>query len=295
MTDSELNQPEPSSQAGASLGTRLSAARRALDLSVGDVARQIKLSVAQVEALETGNYARLPKSSVIVRGFVRNYARLVHLDPEPLLAALKTAMPHEAEPAYVPRMRPMPVARHEPRPWLKYVMAGLAVLVGLAAYGLYTDPGMFSDTDSTTKQSTAQAPKAAPAAPPTQIVGSASAPVAEAPPSATAGVPGTLPAGNTAAANALSTIKPDPAVLASGPNVVRLAFTKESWVEIRDRDGVRIFSQTNPAGSERSVQGMSPLSLSIGNASGVAVFWKDQPVNLAPHINRIDVARLKLE
>jgi cytoskeleton protein RodZ len=65
-------------------GAALSAARTAQNLSLIDVARQLKLSVNQVAALEAGEFERLP-GPVFVRGFVRNYARLLKLDPERIL------------------------------------------------------------------------------------------------------------------------------------------------------------------------------------------------------------------
>ena len=60
-------------------GELLAQAREKAGFSTADVARQLKLSVGQVEALEAGQFERLP-GSVFVRGFIRNYARLVKLD-----------------------------------------------------------------------------------------------------------------------------------------------------------------------------------------------------------------------
>src|SRR5262249_50660744 len=75
-------------------GRVLGEARQAQNLSVADVARQLKLSVSQVEALESGDFQRLP-GPVFVRGFVRNYARLLRLAPEPLLESVAALLPRE--------------------------------------------------------------------------------------------------------------------------------------------------------------------------------------------------------
>ena len=66
-------------------GEQLAAARANRGLSITEIAQHLKLSPWQVEALEAGDYRRLP-SPVFVRGFIRNYARLVKLDPAGLLA-----------------------------------------------------------------------------------------------------------------------------------------------------------------------------------------------------------------
>jgi len=75
-------------------GRALAAQREAMGWSVEQVADQLKLAVRQVIALEAGDYASLP-SPAVTRGFVRAYAKLVKLDPAPLVAQI--AM--ETEPA----------------------------------------------------------------------------------------------------------------------------------------------------------------------------------------------------
>jgi len=73
-------------------GELLAQARAKAGFSTADVARQLKLSVGQVEALEAGRFERLP-GSVFVRGFIRNYARLVKLDPDHLLMVAPRCRP----------------------------------------------------------------------------------------------------------------------------------------------------------------------------------------------------------
>ncbi|MFZ6640697.1 helix-turn-helix domain-containing protein [Undibacterium sp. TC4M20W] len=68
-------------------GSQLSAARVQLGLSVQEVADQLKLSQRQILALESNQFDDLPKM-VIVRGFVRSYAKLLKLDPAPVIDCL---------------------------------------------------------------------------------------------------------------------------------------------------------------------------------------------------------------
>jgi cytoskeleton protein RodZ len=79
-----------------------------------------------------------------------------------------------------------------------------------------------------------------------------------------------------------------------GEQVVRLRFARESWVQIRDRSGRKIFSKLNAPGTEQTVSGLPPLQLIVGNANGVQVTHNEQPVNLGPH-TKVNVARLTLE
>ncbi len=84
----------------ATAGTRLRDARVAAGLSIDAVAQQLKLAPRQVVALEECDFAALP-GRTFVRGFVRNYARLLRLDAVALLEALPDpdAAPGMSEPS----------------------------------------------------------------------------------------------------------------------------------------------------------------------------------------------------
>ncbi|MFZ6686169.1 helix-turn-helix domain-containing protein [Undibacterium sp. SXout11W] len=68
-------------------GAKLSAARQQLGLSLEQAAEQLKLSHRQLLAIESNDFDKLPKM-VIVRGFVRSYAKLLRVDPAPIIACL---------------------------------------------------------------------------------------------------------------------------------------------------------------------------------------------------------------
>ena len=97
MSEAGLNVPvEPSSEFAENkavlsivqtAGGQLAAARVQQGLSVQQVADQLKLSQRQVVALENNNFEDLPKM-VIVRGFVRSYAKLLKLDAAPIVDSL---------------------------------------------------------------------------------------------------------------------------------------------------------------------------------------------------------------
>lgn len=68
-------------------GARLAAAREERGWSIEQVAAHLKLAPRQILALERDDHAALP-GAPIVRGFVRSYAKLLKVDPAPLLAEL---------------------------------------------------------------------------------------------------------------------------------------------------------------------------------------------------------------
>jgi cytoskeleton protein RodZ len=282
---SAVENRQPADGAGSALpGRRLAAARGAQNLSAADVARQLKLSTWQVEALEAGQYHQLP-GPIFVRGFIRNYARLVKLDPNELVQSLGDSVPQAAPRAAVPSSRDIPFpGRNRPRWWLAAVPA--SILVGLlAAYEfLWKEPETPPAAGSVAT---------APAASGKRAVEPAAADGVKAEPAAEAKSPVVEPAQDAqpvAAAPRSETRQP----ARRGEREVKLAFNQECWVEIRDRNERVIFSQLNQPGTQQSVSGLPPFSVVVGNAHGVQLTYDDKAVDLAPH-TRVDVARLILQ
>lgn len=93
MTDEVvINSAETEVIGFAPLGEVFSDARKAKKLALKDVSNSLRLSIKQIEALENNNFSSLPPA-VITRGFIRNYARFLELDAEPLLASYRMRMP----------------------------------------------------------------------------------------------------------------------------------------------------------------------------------------------------------
>ncbi len=272
-------------------GRQLAAARESCGLTVADIARQLKLSSRQIEALETGNYARLP-GTVFVRGFIRNYARLVKLDAAPLLEYTERQLRPVLQPA--PELTPpvdIPFSNGRESRWRNYGLAALVLLIPMVFFGSYYD----ESPESPEKSRQIELP------PPQVMTGDAVAAAAQTQ-FATASDAGPEPAPQPALIPKSEQNPPEKptqgerSAVASRPGEhrVRLRFERESWVEIRDRHGRKIFSQFNPAGTDQAVSGTPPLTLIVGNAAGVRLTHNDQPVDLVPHI-KVDVARLTLE
>ena len=282
-----------------SVGQQLAAARVARGLAVVDIAQTLKLGVRQVEALEAGDWQMLP-GQTFIRGFVRNYARLIGIESAPLMAQLDDVLEKPVSGLVVPASQQgamPPAIGHGHKRDRAVILAG-GVLVVLAALAYFLMPGDLSGLrdsaqgllDSLARKEEPVAPTPPPAEPafppgatPQQIMSpQALAPAGEE--AAPATVAATTPAAVPVNAEAASTT--------GGP--MRLVFDKESWLEVRDRDNRLIFSQRMAAGSEQLLGGAAPLSLVIGYAPGVRLFWQGKPVDLAPH-TKGDVARLVLE
>ena len=266
-------------------GRMLAQARAARNLTVIEVAQQLKLSATQIEALEADAYEQLP-GPVFVRGFVRNYARLLELDADGL--ADKVGLPHAPSPASaaIPLSRNIPFPERGRTNWVPYASI-LALIIGIMVLFEF-----FFSTPSATVVS-AVTPKSA-AVPVVESAPPAKEVLSAAPqPSPQAEVAATTAVAESAVPPAPA---PAPAPVPAQAGMAELLFTFEtaSWVEVRDRNERIVFSQLNPAGTEQRVQGRRPLSLVIGNARGVRLTYNGQPFDLAPH-TRVEVARFTLE
>lgn len=290
------SEPEPRSV--------LKAARIAQNLSLSEVARQLRLTERQVEALEAGAFDRLP-GPVFVRGFIRNYARLLRLDPDQVLSSMRVELPPAEEMVSIPRSENIPFPSSAVRRSPRYLLVALLVAAALGAYEFYwgepgLSPAVKSGPVTGTVVPAAQPVSGHPVAAPVENTGNA-APVAQegSPPApavpARPEMEALQPKGSPASAAQSEGNPPaSPAAAPSGMAELHFAFETESWVEIRDRDGRTIFSRLNPAGTEQSVTGLPPFTLTVGNARGVRLTYNDRPVDLAPY-TKVSVARLTLE
>ena len=286
-------------------GRALAAARAELKLSVADVSQQIKYGVKQINAIEADDYAKLP-GTTFVRGMIRSYAKLVQINPEPLLAELgRRDIP--ATPSVDLRTTGQePFVEGSAKPNRIYVLLSLAALVTLAAvaYEWRVHPPDTGEVVTITPKSTpadagAAGTAAAPVAAPVAAPAAAPAPPASVPVAQPAEVAVSALAANEKTAASGAKPKPDapaaqPASPAAGLKRIELEFDQLSWVEIKQANGKILMSQLNQPGSRQQIDGKPPFDVVIGNAASVHLKYDGEQVDLRPFF-KIDVARLKLE
>jgi cytoskeleton protein RodZ len=72
-------------------------------------------------------------------------------------------------------------------------------------------------------------------------------------------------------------------------------FTADSWVKVVDGAGTSVFEQLKKGGSEQIVTGKRPLSIVIGNASGVNLTYNDKEIDISSYKKQGGTARFTLE
>lgn len=274
----------PESLAPAGYGARLTWERQRAGLGVTDVAATLRLHPNQVRAIEQEDLTRLPELAY-VRGFIRGYARVLNIDPAPILTDLNAKL--------------APVAVVDAGPAADYsVMRGAArertsgwvialALIALIVLGVLGWRATQSDAQ-------VQTPPAAPlAAPSAAALAGVSAPVVAAEPAATPASAVTATPASGAAAEAFPPADSAPAATPSAVAVaplLMLRFDGVSWAEVTDANGKTLLSHLGSAGSEHALDGELPLTVVIGDANKATVEVRGEAFNLLP-FTRNNVAR----
>ena len=276
-------------------GAQLAQARADLHLALEDVAAKLHLATRQIEALEQDDYSSLP-GVTYVRGYLKSYALLLGLSPEPILEAHTrlTAAPVTPDFRTIAPQKEITSRHHQVR-FVTYFMA--AIVIGLAIawwQGRDVRPPnpLLAVHDS---EPAVAVPNAVPDADAIPGSGMASAETPAIPATVGIAVTGNKPpvlvtpsgpaVASTAAVAPLQTVvMPVSVTQPAGPRVkLVLHADQDSWADIRDARQAKLLYDTVPAGRSVTLEGVAPLSIFLGNAAGVRLDYNGQAVDVARH------------
>jgi cytoskeleton protein RodZ len=289
-----------------SAGTLLKAERCRQDLSLGDVSRYLKLAVRQVDALERDDY-EVFGGPVFVRGFIRNYAKLLRLDPSSVVELANRKLTAGGVTSVEAAAEASPVSEapveHVANQSLLPLFLAAAILAGLiAGWVLIRDDDPQPHSESAPPAPMRETLQQAAQTEPADATGGVAQPAAVTEPAEPTGqVPVRTPITEPGAELAAVTEDDAPrrvvssAERAAAPQgELYLEFVAESWVEVTDGFGEVIFAELGAGGQWRSISGAAPLSLVVGNAAGVKVTYNGELVELVARTGS-GVVRLELE
>jgi cytoskeleton protein RodZ len=275
----------------APIGAGLKAAREARGLSISEVAQQLKFAPRQLEALEQDRFELLP-GGTFVRGMVRSYARLLKLEPEPLLEAIAGRFQApDANNLAARYSQPVPFSDSARRSTFVYLGLSLAVLAmgSVIAYQWYREHNASTQV-AAKRAAEKRAVTTVASAPRAQPKTIEQPPQAEVVKVAIEKQPAIEKAAAPSVANAAT---PTLVKVPAGVHRLVIRCEEEAWIEVKDSNERMLVSSLNPKGAERVVQARGPLTLVIGNAVHVRVTHNDRPVDLAPH-TKLAIARFTL-
>jgi len=247
---------------GSSPGEVLREARRSRDLSVEYIARQLRLTVTQIDALENDDFRDLP-ASIFVQGYIRSYATLLGLDSAPLVERYVSIAGEVPKPSLAD-----PLKKHreeQPRHVLPFknlsyiATSGFIVLAMMVIYN--TNNG--SDELEAPAATTVIADK-------NTNTGS------------TGPTPGLVPVSMAIDSSAVQSgkrTKTSKITKKSEHDTLSIRFKRSTYVEVFDATNKALLAHTGRAGFRDKVKGKAPFRIILGKPEHVEVHVNGQLLN----------------
>lgn len=276
------SETQGSSKKSVSIGALLINARNAAALSQADIAEQINLPKRIIQALETDDFDNLPESTYI-RGYLRNYARVVGINDEGLVKLY--ADQHYNEPVVEPSRR----SKQSYDPAILWSTAAvLSILVGLVITWWFDsnqvaeqdvelvmneavevknmDMQQSSDDKNSTinvsNESTIQVTDES------SEISSSNGPAGQNEQSARSEEVITA---DQQQAMEVASRNPTLVTSVDGAQVLTVTYIEKSWTEIRDADSKTLMQGLIEPGVVRNLSGKPPFEIFLGNAPGVVI------------------------
>lgn len=311
------------------LGTVLSQKRESKGLHVRDVAEKLRLEERVIRALENNNYEKLPPT-IFVQGYLRNYAKLLELPVEDVLAQYKQQAMPETPSLYSKVVEQKQVGSNSSlfKLMTLIILIGLPVLSGLWYYSTQITPETPTEfekvpalTEGETLNPSTSTSLLTPTSSQTQADHDAYVPPSEAAQNdetggtdntsaesalsngtATANSNGAVvggveeedetPAANTVAEGGTNA-EDSAAPAAVAANQLRLKMGGDSWIQITDSTGKAVFAGVAKKDQEIELEASAPVKIILGRPHEVQMFYAGKSIDLSQYHNR--VARFTLE
>ena len=293
------------------LGDLLTRAREALALSQKEIASRLNLREEIIAALDANEFDKLPAPTYVM-GYIRSYARAVNLNSDTLISIYEGVA--EKPPEILPDVKP-PVqasSRDKPVQAMSYLITFTLVILLIAWWqgqnivstdffssGARTSeggeyPGGFSYTyDIVTHPETFTAPETdAPENNGLKNMGKTATPnIANSPGAESSG--GLEP---FLEYSDLLSIEDSPGLIVSQTNsdILKMELNAESWIEIYDALGKKLYIDLAKPGEKISLTVTLPFTVKLGNARAVSVNFNGKPFDTSKH-TKAGVARFQLE
>ncbi|RKZ42259.1 MAG: hypothetical protein DRQ49_02470 [Gammaproteobacteria bacterium] len=266
-------------------GTCLRQAREQNNMSLKHVADRLYLDSRVIEALEMDNYQGLPPT-IFVRGYLRNYAKLMDIAPESIMVAFDQ-QPHTSAPSLkaAPLKRNKQTSSQDLWPTVATIVVIVTLMTLMALWKFYPPS---TATDETPIAGTPIGPHDSSwNADFDQMVGMNTDHTTE------TDEPKTTQYSEQGIIVSTTTVQSPPAVVSiiqaddsasSLPSnkkgeMIRVFFKQRVWMRITDKTGEQLYEGIGNAGKRLSLNGIPPFKLKVGN-TGVDIEYQGNTQNI---------------
>ena len=290
MTDDVDNQQTEETAGdteGPVAGERLVEARRELQISVVEIAKELHLDEVKVRALERNEFDILG-APVFAKGHLKKYAQLVGVDPDDVLTDYYQ-LTRSLETTPVISVRTRPRQELTPGPWIAVIVV---IIIAVTAYWWFTSRPLTEEPEvpqeallpvDQESESEVLAPTDTEETESDEPAETATAPIIE----------------STSEPDVEETSEPvveetsEPVVEESPPTVedgqlfLLVTYTGDCWTEITDASGRRLLFALGKDGRTVELSGAEPFNVLFGNPGNVSVQVNGEDYAL-PATNRPD-------
>ncbi len=277
----------------SSPGVRLRHVREKNKWSVKHIADRLFLDMHVIEALEADNYDGLPPT-IFVRGYLRNYAKLLELSPESIMESFERLQEQPKASSITPQKQKKQTSSHDIGQSIitGIVIVTLITLVAWAGLRFYPpNPALSPNPELQTP--IASAPQEAtpslktwsdqienntslisrldtdttfnqPSEPPARVLTTAIV---------------SQPTNDGVTTNLTPPAEPDtPEEITptQDPRMLSVHFKARTWIRITDNTGKKLYEGISNSGKVLPLEGTPPFYLKVGNLDGVDIEYQDE-------------------
>ena len=301
-----MSSDQPENQQGNFPGHEFVAARESQNLSLQQVSAELNLPLKALNAIESGT----PQSfhnQVFLRGYIRTYAKHLHLDPNHYANIYASLPGVDLKPTQIRSTTSVQERDPSRSPFMKlftwlFVLAMIAVIIWWSReqYGLTPPPVPTPDVSETSPDIFDPPVSAVTVLPndrpdvdesnPDELSAEEEAleRLLDAPALGADGV------ADEEAEVVADSVVSDEAVASSTTQGLYIRFSDDCWVQVRDASDSLIYSGVAQGGTDLHLEGDEPLSLVIGRRDAVEeLFFNGEPISLSSFTSG-NVARFSL-
>jgi cytoskeleton protein RodZ len=261
---------EPAEDELLTPGAHLRQAREQSNMSMQQVADRLYLDMGVIKALEADNYERLPPA-IFVRGYLRNYAKLMEIAPEKIMEAYEQMVQHPHAPSITPQMKQKKQTSSNDL-WFKLItLVIILTLMALMALWQFYPPSMRESTDINSTEN-------ADASDWNGFETSSDSYLPNAQFNANNDSSLSTATSNENASTASSTDDTTSVEETTTPKTktVRVHIKGRAWMKVTDANGKKLFGGFGRTGNILPLEGMPPFYFQVGNIDGVDVEYEGE-------------------
>lgn len=297
-------------------GTILRTLRDKKNLSIQEVASQLRLDPRIIEALEKDDYSSFPADTYI-RGYLRNYAKLLGIEGDEIISVYESEAPEPPE--IIPDVKHSTQVSSSDKPVKAFTYLVTLILVLLLFIWWYQ--GNFSinrgvrltpapeNSTTVTQPAIGQSKTSAvpqpviPDATPAEGTEEVQQPLPD-PEQAVTPVPDMTDTDDNVTTTADDDVQTGESAAVEepgdtdnkampGPDTLYFKLNADCWIEVHDRFNKEVYVNLARTGDEIYLNGFAPFLVKLGNAQGVIVEFNNKPFDPAPFTTR-GIARFTL-